>query len=240
MQLLIKHQIADKLVLPLSYHHILQAIIYKNLNPSYGYSSYLHNNGYAYGERSFKLFTFSLLQGKYEVQQKNIIFRQEVSFEVRSPALFMIKMLADNIMKNGIYYGSQHFSEVDVYLSDTTVESENIHIKMRSPISVYSTVPGTKETYFYSPDDEEFPQMVSDNFIRKYMACYGVPPQNGIWLKPAKVNSKNKYVTKYKNFYISGWMGEYYLNGERKYLDFLYQTGLGGKNSQGFGMFDII
>ena len=161
-------------------------------------------------------------------------------FPLRSVALFMIKILADNIMKNGIYYGSQHFSEVDVYLSDATVESENIHIKMRSPISVYSTAPETKETYFYSPDDEEFPQMVSDNFIRKYMACYGVLPQNGIWLKPVKVDSRNKYVTKYKNFYISGWMGEYYLNGERKYLDFLYQTGLGGKNSQGFGMFDII
>ena len=39
---------------------------------------------------------------------------------------------------------------------------------------------------------------------------------------------------------ISGWYGEYYLVGKRKYLDFLYQTGLGSKNSQGFGMFDVI
>ena len=34
-------------------------------------------------------------------------------------------------------------------------------------------------------------------------------------------------------------MGEYELIGEPKYLDFLYQTGLGSKNAQGFGMFEV-
>ena len=50
---------------------------------------------------------------------------------------------------------------------------------------------------------------------------------------------KDKYLTKYKGFFINGWKGIYQLSGERKYLDFLYQTGLGAKNSQGFGMFDV-
>lgn len=47
-------------------------------------------------------------------------------------------------------------------------------------------------------------------------------------------------MTKYKGFYISGWLGEYELSGEAKYLDFLYQTGLGSKNAQGFGLFDVV
>ena len=37
-----------------------------------------------------------------------------------------------------------------------------------------------------------------------------------------------------------GYKGVYKLEGERKYLDFLFQVGLGSKCSQGFGMFDIL
>ena len=59
-------------------------------------------------------------------------------------------------------------------------------------------------------------------------------------LLPVKVQDRDKCVTKYKGFYITGWCGEYVLKGERKYLDFLYQTGIGSKNAQGFGMFDIV
>ena len=56
---------------------------------------------------------------------------------------------------------------------------------------------------------------------------------------PLKVGRRDKYVTKYKGFYLSAWLGEYQLTGPRKNLDFLYQTGLGCRNSQGFGMFEI-
>ena len=54
-----------------------------------------------------------------------------------------------------------------------------------------------------------------------------------------KITAKDKFVTRYKNFYISGWFSEYRLEGNRKHLDFLYQAGLGSKNSQGFGMYEI-
>ena len=47
-------------------------------------------------------------------------------------------------------------------------------------------------------------------------------------------------MTKYQGNYITAWYGKYLISGKRKYLDFLYQAGLGSKNSQGFGMFEII
>lgn len=40
--------------------------------------------------------------------------------------------------------------------------------------------------------------------------------------------------------YLSAWKGFYALHGARKYLDFLYNIGLGSKNGAGFGMSDII
>jgi CRISPR-associated endoribonuclease Cas6 len=66
-----------------------------------------------------------------------------------------------------------------------------------------------------------------------------VAPESNIELIPVQVTEKDKYVTRYKDFYMSGWNGDYILRGKRKYLDFLYQVGLGGKNAQGFGMFTI-
>ena len=51
---------------------------------------------------------------------------------------------------------------------------------------------------------------------------------------------KDKYVTKYNDFYITGWQGIYELSGKREYLEFLYYVGIGERNSQGFGMFEII
>lgn len=68
--------------------------------------------------------------------------------------------------------------------------------------------------------------MINDNFFRKYIACYGVVPKLRIYMESICIINKNKCV-QYKNFYISGWKGIYHLYGERKYLDFLYQTGLG-------------
>ena len=240
MQLLIRHRLPEKLVLPLAYHHMIQAIIYRNLNPAFGYSRYIHDDGIGEGERSYKFFTFSLLRGKYEIRDGKIIFRDEVSFELRSPDLFMLKMTAENLSERGIRYGKQYYPDVDIFFSDACVESSRILIRMISPLSVHSTDENTGKTHFYSPDEEDFSEMVSDNFIRKYMACYGVVPSEGIEIRPVKVTGKDKYVTKYKNFYITGWNGEYELRGRRKYLDFLYHAGLGSRNSQGFGMFDLL
>lgn len=70
-----------------------------------------------------------------------------------------------------------------------------------------------------------------NKFIRKYIACYRAQPEDDVLLRPVDVGARDKYVTSYKNFYISGWMGTYCLNGQRKYLDFMFQAGLGNRNS---------
>ena len=49
-----------------------------------------------------------------------------------------------------------------------------------------------------------------------------------------------KMVTRYQGVLIIAWYGTDKLSGERKYLDFLYQTGLGAKKAKGFGMFEIL
>ena len=47
------------LTLPLQYNHILQAFIYDNISAEL--AAFLHEKGYAYEKRQFKLFVFSNL-----------------------------------------------------------------------------------------------------------------------------------------------------------------------------------
>ena len=41
-------------------------------------------------------------------------------------------------------------------------------------------------------------------------------------------------------YYLTGWEGDFLLDGDPETLCLLYQTGLGDRNSQGFGMFRML
>ena len=55
-------------VLPLHYNHIIQGMIYKAINTQL--AIFLHNKGFQNKGRSFKLFTFSRLNGRYEINKE--------------------------------------------------------------------------------------------------------------------------------------------------------------------------
>ena len=127
-----------------------------------------------------------------------------------------------------------------IQLSKDTVEETKLRIRMKSPMTVYSTDHENGRIYYYNPEEEEFYQRLNENFFRKYQAYYGVEPISMLEIQKEGDKIPKKFVTRYQGSYITAWYGTYELSGERKYLDFLYQTGLGSKNSQGFGMFEIL
>ena len=240
MQLVVEHDLQTELVLPINYQHIMQGIIYNSLHSIAGYGDFLHNNGYEFGERQYRLFTFSRLYGRYRIEKEHIIFKDHVSFEVRSTDNILLRILQENILQNGIQYRNQKYYGVTAVIKDETIEEEEIRIRMLTPIVAYETDALTKKTNFFIPDQEEFYYSVQDNFIRKYSAYADCEVREEIEFFPLKVTDKDKCVTKYKGIYMTGWLGEYLLKGKRKYLDFLFQVGIGSKNAQGFGMFQVI
>lgn len=238
---MVEHDLPQELELPIGYHQLMQGVIYNGLRGEAQYSEFIHDQGYSFGDRQFRLFTFSLLKGKYRIDKENrkIIFREKVSFEIRSPEVHLLRILKENFETKGIRYGNTSFKGVKVLLVDETIEAECLHIKMITPLVGYETGISQNKTYYFSPDEEMFYESVQTNFLRKYYAYTGVKVMEVPELIQIKVTEKDKYVTKYKGIYITGWLGEYILKGRRKYLDFLYQTGMGSKNAQGFGMFEI-
>ncbi len=239
MRVRFEWNIKDPLELPVAYHRILQGIIYKNMDTNSGYSDFVHNTGFAYDKREFRMFCFSNIFGEYSVANKRISFTGPVAFEVSSPDVYMIRTIADQVMQNGLTFGQTNFSDVDVLLSDYTVEEDDLLVRAISPITVYMTT-DDKKTVYFSPDEEDFAWAINDNFQRKYEAYFGVPAECNVLIEPADVKSSDKCVTNYKGTYITGYQGLYRLSGSRKALDFLMQAGIGSKNSQGFGMIAFI
>jgi len=209
------------LILPINYHHILQAVIYAGIDDGKGLSTLYHEYGAMYEKRKYKMFSFGTIHGKYTVRDKEIIFYEQIDFEVRALDEYFLFQLQKNLLKRGITFGNQTLHSIQAQLTNEEIESEYVRISMDSPICVYMTEENGFTRYF-EPGDEEFQIAVNDNFVRKYFAAYGEMPESSVIIEPVKVSPRDKYITRYKDIYICGWKGIYQLTGDTEYLNFLY------------------
>lgn len=239
MQLIIEVHSVQDIVLPINYHHIQQSAIFALSGEQYGKNAPIHDGGSEYQKRVYKLFTFGAFNGAYSVKNKMIAFHNGFWFEVRSADESMIENIAKNITEHGLRLGDVSYHDVSVKKMDTHIQADEVKIMMVSPICVHTTL-DNGYTKYWNPTDEEFYEAVAENFRRKYEAATGEAPESSIKLEMERVTQKDKYFTKYKNIYIEAWKGVYTLSGNAEYLDFLYNCGLGARNSQGFGMFKVI
>ena len=119
-----------------------------------------------------------------------------------------------------------------------------IKIRMLSPLTTYTTLyngKGKKKTYYYSPSEKEFSSLICQNILKKHQALYkNEPSSDEFKITPLSVNSSCQKIINYKGTIIKGWLGTYRLEGNPELLSLAYDTGLGSKNPQDFGMFEII
>lgn len=233
------------LLLPINYQRELQGFLYRSIH-DIELSYFLHNVGYTKEKRRFKMFTFSRLQGKsrFHSHEKKIEFFDQVTWHVSSLLDSLIVDLArDYLLKSQWELNGQAINIEEAVVKTFDIkESEFYQIRMLSPLTVYSTQEnqyGKKQTNFISPFDPIFSDKIEKNFYNKYQAYFKKEPTERVLIRPKKVTQKDKVVTKFKDIIINAWNGTYEIQAPLPYLKFLYDTGIGAKNSQGFGMFEI-
>ena len=239
MQIKIQVHSDCELTLPLGHHHIQQAVVYSLMSSEMG-GTPLHDTGYAYGKRQYKLFTFGPVTGEHTVQDKRITYTGDFGFELRTPDSEVIETIRANLREKGIRFGDHVYRDMEAEVDDREIAEERITVKMLSPVCVYATNPGTRHTNYFTPHQDLFCEAVVQNAMRKFTAAYGQTPEGELKFMPYKVGSRDKILTRYKSMIIEAYMGIYRLAGDPFLLTFLYNTGLGAKNSQGFGMFEVI
>ena len=241
MRLTLEFNAENDIILPLHYNYYIQSFLYRHISPEL--SKFLHDYGFTLGKRKFKMFTFSRLQGKYKIIKDKIKFSPPVYLTISSPLDRFISELGNTLLKTD----NLELVKNKVYVESIKVHPEpeikdEIKIKMLSPVVVYSTLitkDGKKKTYYYSPYEEEFTKLIDENLRKKYEALYKKKPR-ARKLKIKIISKPKEKILLYRDTVIKGWLGTFILNGNRKLLKLSYYTGLGSKNSQGFGMFEVV
>ena len=233
------------IVLPKEFNFIVQALIYRFLDrlPA----EWLHNNGFKVEKRSFKLFVFSsfLEKGRYSTTENSFIFPNIISFYVTSPVTWIIEQFAKNIILNEkVELGNNmmNVSSLEVF-DNETIETNRIRINALTPIEVHSTLTksdGNKKTYYYSPRESEFSDLINENLKKKWMACYRQECNYNVSISPVNMRYCRERIRLFKETVIKGWTGHFWLSGEPEFLQFAFVTGLGSRNSGGFGFIEKV
>lgn len=230
-------------VLPIHYNSVIQGLIYSLVRDE---MPQLHDDGFVVEGRTFRFFTFSRVFGKIDyVKDSTIAFRSPANLRVGSPFDQFLVNLARNLLNSE----SLLLGNTRVYIKSISVpplpdfSSGRVKVKALSPITAYSTLyspEGKKKTYYYHPSEKEFAELIAANLQKKAAFFYMNPEKFPLSFKPLKVNNRDMKLIYYKDFVVKGWLGLYQLEGDPKLLQLAYSTGLGSKNSQGFGMIDVI
>ncbi len=230
--------IKDEISLPIAINETIQGLLYKAISEDSSYSMKVHEKGRQFEGRKYKLFTFGEPKGKYEIRGDQIVYLTEMRLFVRSADPYFIQLLFAYFTKySQVRIGENTVRVGEIKLSDERIFEERIVIRTLSPITAYVTDENGHTVYF-TPEDKNFYDSIVTNARRKWSSVYG--DDKAFTLKISRMDAAKyiKRATRFKSTFITAWHGTFILEGKPQLLDFLYQTGLGSKNSQGFGMFE--
>lgn len=218
---------------------MVESAIYRAISPEL--STFLHESGFVYDKRHFKLFTFSRIFGQYRISGEKMIFSENASLLISSPLERFIMELANGILKGGgLRIGETKVRVNSIYFPNKPRFGTRVLARTLSPITVYSTLltgKGNKKTYYYSPYEAEFSNLLGINAIKKASLVSRRKIKDGLVFKPVKMKD---VVVIYKGIVVKGSYGIFELNGAKTLIDITYDAGLGSKNPEGFGMYEII
>jgi len=185
--------------------------------------------------------------GKYRMQPEEelIEFSPPFRLVVSSPVKRFLEELAENLLHNPeIELIGQKVLIEKIEVQPPPALDRDLLIRMLSPMTMYSTLKtteGKSKTYYYSPFEKEFSPLMERNARKKYELINRTSADN-LYLKiiPEKVNKNCEKIMKYKGTVIKGWKGTYRLQGSTQLIQIAYECGLGAKNSQGFGCFEVV
>jgi len=242
IKLTLKPREKSYIELPIYYNYLLQGLIYKNIFPEL--AEFLHNEGFCFKKRRFKMFSFSRLQGVFRInaEKKTIVFEDSAELVISTPLTELSQSLGDFILKDNFRLGKEQIVIDGIEMKDCIVRDNSIILRTLSPVTAYSTATlpdGSKYTIYYNPQEKRFEEIINNNLRKKYYALNGEKaPEYSVHLK---IRSKPKLnIVKFKGIIIKGYIFNMELTGPRELLQLAVDTGVGGKNSQGFGCVEMM
>lgn len=235
----------SRFLIKMEYKSALQAIVYSMLDEKF--AKWLHDKGFEYEKRSFKLFCFTRFHEEYRFinETQEFLYPQEVSFSISSPVYEILEQTAKNFALSTKFdiAGSKFIVSSIEILPPEKVESGKIRINAVEPVEVHSTLAkgdGSKKTYYYSPKEKEFSDLINKNLQKKWMSFFGEKCPYDIKIVPVNMKYCRERVQNFKNKVVKGWTGHFWLEGSSEILKFALDTGIGSSNSAGYGFIEVV
>lgn len=238
--------------IPLNYNYAVSALIYKTIaESSPEFAQTLHEKGFIVGEKTFKLFTFS----RFETKDAFIDFRSKRIFLNNPYIKLQVSSPIDEFLKNFVFgtFTQQtfHIDKSDFILdSAETIEeteiTEEMNFRALSPIT--ESIRNDKNETVYLLPNVDWSEIITRNLQRKYEALYGktLPDAKVEWkwneeyFADERKQRKAEKLIDIKGIKVRGWLAPFSVKGDRELIKLGYETGFGNKNSQGFGMAEIL
>ena len=229
MQILLTLKPNKPLNIPFNYNYQLQSAILAKLKETDNSDFWHRNGGYCFGK----------LEGRHVIDRMNkrIIFENNVSLEIRSNYFEFIDSFQRSVEQHP--YIKLFDTEIEIVgaaLINRHLTNGNQVVDIATP-AVVSTTLNDKHTYYFSPEEEEFFTLICNNVEKSYENYCGILPDKVI-IRPA--GNFKKTVTSYKGTLITGYSGKVELKTTLKMAEFIYNSGLGARKSEGFGFVKII
>lgn len=192
-----------------------------------------------------KSYNYQLQGAVYSIlkEAKKLRFYNNVELEIRSPVFDFIDTVQRSLeLRPYFKLFDTRLDVVSAELTNRHLKSGNICLNAVTPVTVHTTAgDGTGHTRYFTPEEDEFYIRLCNNAQNNYEAIMKEPAPE-VYLRPA--GSLKHTVAKYKptngiDFCINGYSGKFEINTTVKMAEFIYNTGLGERNPEGFGFVKI-
>lgn len=243
-------------MLPMDYQYYLSAWIYKVIGQADPeFSDFLHSQGYLNGHKSFKLFGYSPLSfGKpilwkekslFEIQENQLSVN--ISFHLAEAAeKFIIGLFNNQQVYVGDRFNGLDLTAVGVERLPAFCTGETVVYRAMSPVVVSILPEGKKYPDYLNPENESYEALLRQNLVNKFNSISGNVSIGTIPTFRFELRSspRSKLITikpyTPEQSKVRGFVFDFALTCPVEIHQFILATGLGEKNSMGFGWVEVI
>lgn len=242
-------------MLPVDYQHYIGAWIYKVIaQADAGFASFLHSQGYSFGNKTFKLFCYSPLDfGRAKLWKEKSLFelnaetaQLQVSFYLPDAAeRFIIGLFNNQEVFIGDRFNGIDFTVAQIERLPDPAISETMSYRARSAVVVSIMPENGKYAKYLSPEDENYSDLLKNNLLQKaevIKTSLELPSDFSFkFTLQSKAKSKLISIKAYtpQESKIRGFIYDFTLTAPPEIHKLVQNTGLGEKNSTGFGWCEV-
>lgn len=248
LQLTLQH--SPKQQLPINYPYLISSWIYHTLgNANQAFAQELHEYGYDFGGKQYKLFVFSSLRPKwFDIDRQKATFTLtkspttiELSFYVDEAVQhFVMGLFKDQAFSLSSGRFQANFTVSGIEMLPKPVFEKTMRFRTQTPICVSRNVEGQPHAHYASPKEEGYGQWLLENLRRKQQAL--TPQTAGAEADVLDLDSpyafkllsepKSKLLS-IKGIKIRGYLFDFELTAPETLMELGYFGGFGGMNSSG-------